>query len=413
MRRILPFLLTLIELAAAIGAGAAGHLYFGLAIGEAVSVGLAVLLVLLVGQLAFQRRRDRALFDRRIADLAHLESTFTRNTQNLVRRLSVVEARLEKINAPEAPAMDGELRGLAATVRQLSGDLSQLESRVAAAEAAPAGAAAVPARAEDMPAEDDAAAVLAAIQEAIASKTVELLLQPIVTLPQRRVHAYELFARLRDRDGRDVPPRAFLPVAEAEGLIARLDQLVLFRAIQLLRRMSAEEKPLLLFCNLSTKSLADGDFAAEFIEFAQANRALADTLVFEFRQSGMMTLPPAGREALAALAEMGFRLSIDQVTDFTVDFRDQAARGFRFAKVSAGTLLHGAPTGGIELSELSEFLARAGIDLIAHQVETERQIMDLIDLDIRYGQGDLFTPPRPLKSDRPSAATMPAQAEAG
>ena len=46
---------------------------------------------------------------------------------------------------------------------------------------------------------------------------------------------------------------------------------------------------------------------------------------------------------------------------------------------------------------------RFGIDLIAEKIEGERAVVDLLDYDVRFGQGFLFAPPRPLRPEGASA----------
>jgi hypothetical protein len=41
---------------------------------------------------------------------------------------------------------------------------------------------------------------------------------------------------------------------------------------------------------------------------------------------------------------------------------------------------------------------RYGIEVIAEKVEAERQIVDILDLDIGYGQGHLFGEPRAIRT---------------
>jgi cyclic-di-GMP phosphodiesterase TipF (flagellum assembly factor) len=44
-------------------------------------------------------------------------------------------------------------------------------------------------------------------------------------------------------------------------------------------------------------------------------------------------------------------------------------------------------------------LARSGIDLIAERIESETAVVDLLDYDVRFGQGFLFSPPRPVRAE--------------
>jgi cyclic-di-GMP phosphodiesterase TipF (flagellum assembly factor) len=66
-------------------------------------------------------------------------------------------------------------------------------------------------------------------------------------------------------------------------------------------------------------------------------------------------------------------------------------------------------TSDIHPSDLSDLLGRFGIDLIAERIEGERAVVDLLDFDVRFGQGFLFAPPRPLRPEgAPAADGTPA-----
>ena len=74
-------------------------------------------------------------------------------------------------------------------------------------------------------------------------------------------------------------------------------------------------------------------------------------------------------------------------------------------KVPAALLLdpRQTSTSDIHPSDLSDLLGRFGIDLIAERIEGERAVVDLLDYDVRFGQGFLFAPPRPLRPEGASA----------
>jgi cyclic-di-GMP phosphodiesterase TipF (flagellum assembly factor) len=123
-------------------------------------------------------------------------------------------------------------------------------------------------------------------------------------------------------------------------------------------------------------------------------------LVLEFTQGAVRAMGPIEHEALAALAERGFRFSLDNVADLRAEPRELAERGFRFIKVPAKLLLNraGAST-DIHPADFSDLLARYGIDLIAERIESESTVVDLLDYEVRFGQGFLFSPPRPVRAE--------------
>jgi len=175
--------------------------------------------------------------------------------------------------------------------------------------------------------------------------------------------------------------------------------------VQVLRRLMVRNKDVGVFCNVAASTLGNSTSFAQCLDFLEANRALAPSLVLEFKQSTFRNLGPAETENLAALAQRGFRFSIDHVTDLRIEPRELADRGVRFIKVPASLLLdpRQASTSDIHPSDLSDLLGRFGIDLIAERIEGERAVVDLLDFDVRFGQGFLFAPPRPLRPEGASA----------
>jgi len=101
-----------------------------------------------------------------------------------------------------------------------------------------------------------------------------------------------------------------------------------------------------------------------------------------------------------------------------------ASRGFRFVKLRANLILNrGGVAADIHPGDLPDLLARFGIDLIAEKIESEGSVVDLLDYDVKFGQGFLFSPPRPVRAEalqgiadrndvvaRESAATDPGPA---
>ena len=98
-------------------------------------------------------------------------------------------------------------------------------------------------------------------------------------------------------------------------------------------------------------------------------------------------------------ADFGFPWIIS--TDLRLEPRELTERGFRFIKASATLLLNRATgsTTNIHPADFSDLLGRFGIDLIADRIETESTVVDLLDYDVRFGQGFLFSPPRPVRPE--------------
>lgn len=430
MRRILLTALTglfLIVIAAATAFIAQRLL--SLDVSATIAVGVGMLSALGILQTGLRRVRDEALLNRRLADLGMLEGRAAASLQALSARVASVEEELAGKRDNDAEPILAEVELLSALVRELAESVAGVEQKLAerpAVAEAPRPAAAVaekaPERAAAKPFAEPATRapspeLVNEVRTAVDASRVEIHLQPVVTLPQRRPRYYEALARLRNGEGGLIAPAEFLPVAESLQLMPRIDNLVLFRAVQIERRLAARQREAGIFINVSSDSLKDADFTAEFVSFMQANRALSGSLVFEFSQATVDAMGPIEQESLAALAEIGFRFSMDRVSDLKVDFQRLAGRGFRFVKVAAKTLLQRSARNGPDIAypDLSDMLARFNIDLIADKIESESEVVDLLDYDIRLGQGYLFAPPRPVKLESavPPAADKAAPLPTG
>ncbi|MCR5874316.1 EAL domain-containing protein [Phenylobacterium sp. J426] len=245
------------------------------------------------------------------------------------------------------------------------------------------------------------------VREALAENRVDLYLQPIVGLPQRKTVFYESFSRLRDPSGRVIMPAEYLTVAEPAGLVTAIDNLLLFRCVQIVRRLAKQDRRIGIFCNVSMASLADESFFPQFLELLSANRDLAGALIFEIGQTAFDARGSIEARNMGKLAELGFRFSLDKVVDLDLDLQDLARADVKFVKVGAQGLLDELVEidGRLVLKSLPDLAAedfaqltrRYGIELIAEKVEAERQVVDILELEIGYGQGHLFGEPRAIK----------------
>ncbi len=259
--------------------------------------------------------------------------------------------------------------------------------------------------------------MLQVVQDALAENRVDLYLQPIVSLPQRRTVFYESFSRLRDESGRVMMPAEYLAVAEPEGLMTAIDNLLLFRCVQIVRRLAKQDRKVGIFCNISLASLGDESFFPQFLEFMQGNKDLAGAVIFELGQAAFERRGPVEARHMARLASLGFSFSLDKVADLDLDFQDLARADVKYLKVGAQMMLDQleeqdgklviASLPDLNASDFAALTRRYGIEVIVEKVEAEKQIVDILDLDIGYGQGHLFGEPRAIRDSVLAEAEPP------
>ncbi|MCK9918730.1 EAL domain-containing protein [Microbacteriaceae bacterium K1510] len=429
MRRFSAIFIAICMIAIAASVGGVLYLAFQVDAPTSAIVALALLIGLALYSTISNRLRDRGEVGHQIGDLSRGTADLARQVAELSRRLNAIETNVtETVNRARGAIdpIEAEINELGGLMRQLADTVATHEellqeqgvlpvrpvlvsSQPALLEPAPAPAAEAPLTLQ----ENDAVeaprlfggmtreAMAEAVAYAVKENRIDLYLQPIVTLPQRKVRYYEAMSRLRTTDGDIRPAADFIEIAELTGLMPKIDNLLVFRCVQVTRRLQLKSRDVGLFCNVSPTTLADGNYFKQFLDFMQANRALAPALIFEFTQRAYRAFGAIEQESLAALAELGFRFSMDNVTDLHLEPKELSERGFRHLKVPAKLLLGkgGGLQNDIHPEDLADLLARYGIDLVAERIENESMVVDLLDYDVRFGQGFLFSQPRPVRAE--------------
>jgi cyclic-di-GMP phosphodiesterase TipF (flagellum assembly factor) len=256
---------------------------------------------------------------------------------------------------------------------------------------------------------------IAAIVHAFEADRVEMHLQPIVALPQRKVRFYEALARLRLADETVLVPAEFLPVLERLGHAGEFDRRVVGRALAIARHLMARGSEAIVSVNLSPRSLEEPGFLRSVGRIMDAFPDTLGRVVLELSQRCWRTLDAERAGALAALRDKGVPFALDRASDLRLDPLALADRGVRFVKLPADLLIAADHSRGldIELGDLASVLRRAGIKLVAERVEREETVPDLIDLDVPLAQGFVFAAPRAVRSEvlsPPAANEAPALA---
>ena len=317
---------------------------------------MGAVVFLIAGQVhaAAARAEERARFE---AELKSLQ----RANASMIDTLNEAQARLDALagGAPSAsaPAETGAPRDETL--------VAQILARLDAAR--------IPPTAETADANADAVAM---VREALDANRVDLYMQPVVGLPQRRTCFYEGFTRLRTSTGEVVAPGAFLAAAEGAGMIAEVDNLLLLRCVQIVRRLTKSDRRVGVFCNVSIRSLADEDFFPGFLDFLRRNGDLAGALIFEMPRAAFESRSAIAARNMARLADYGFRFSLDQVSDLNIDLNELQRAGVRFVKIPGERLvaaLHGGEPvagrepGALPPEDIAGLFARYGVDLVAEK----------------------------------------------
>ena len=233
------------------------------------------------------------------------------------------------------------------------------------------------------------------IRAGIEEGRLEVYLQPTVILPDRKVRFFEALTRIKRADDDLVLPDHYMPVAKRAGLMPLIDNVLLVRSVQVLRRLGPDTRIQGIFCNVSMHSLLDPDYFPELVEFMEENSGLSESLVFEISQPEMLGLTDSELGCLDTLGALGYNFCLDHVSEIEADFTALSDRYFRYIKVSAENFLGGP---GRKAADLKRHLDGLGIQLIVEKVESEGNVAELLDHGVELAQGHLFGAPRPMNT---------------
>lgn len=346
-----------------------------------------------------------------------LDNLSQRVEQMPMREQDAVPARaaINELTA-EVGLLGDLIHQVATTLADHDAELAAAKSRLPAPVAAPVPVidpeAARRTRADAMAAEREQAASAAErrardaqaalISTALAEGKVEIHLQPIVQLPQRRTQGYEAMCRLRLDEQTLLMPEEFLAVVEERGFGPTLDALVLTRALAIARHLGTKPGGLFVSCNFSMATWSSSKALATLSRILDKYRDHAGHLVVEMPQRVFRALDPTSLGLLGAMSANGVRFALDEVADLRFDPVSLFDRGIRFVKTPAALLQaesSGEASIDIAAGDLAMMLARASITLVADDVADDPTVADMIELGVGFAQGSVFSPPRPVKPE--------------
>lgn len=257
-----------------------------------------------------------------------------------------------------------------------------------------------------------ATAKLAAIADALSDEHMDVFLETINDLEDYRAEHYEVSVRLRLGDGNVLDNSAFIEETRGTGLLPLLEAVKVSStkrlAVQMIRRGRTGD----FFSTVDGEALADQQFGEDIDTITAGDAGLASRLVLAFTQNDVRNLTPAQVSTLESIAALGFRFSIEDITELDMDFEQLAGRGFKFVKLDADVFLAGLPTGTIRVpsQDICSHLARSGLSVIVGKISDETARAKILGFGAIFGQGSLFGAARPVRADmlRPSEQRPPA-----
>lgn len=236
------------------------------------------------------------------------------------------------------------------------------------------------------------------LDEAMKEDRIEVYYQPIFSTKAKKFVSAEALVRMRDRDGNLVPPGAFIAVAEANGKILQLGEIVFEKVCRFFTKEQLEQYGLhYIEVNLSVVQCGYPGLADDYIGIMEKYQINPRYINLEITESASMAAKKTLLENMRRLMEYGVYFSLDDfgtgqsnlnyIVDMPVNivkfdremsqafFQDEKAK---YVMNAAMQMIHGMK-----------------LKIVSEGIETEEQYLAMEELSIDYIQGYYFSKPLP------------------
>ena len=238
------------------------------------------------------------------------------------------------------------------------------------------------------------------INECIEKDRVLVYLQPIFSTKLKKIVTAEALCRLVDSDGKIVQPSVFIPVAEKNGSINQLDEIVFDKVCSFISQYDMDKNGLqYIECNLSVVQLSDENLADRYINIVKKNNINPKYINLEITESAGIEKINSLRKNLAKFISFGISLSLD---DYGTGYSNlnyvatMPVQIVKFDKEMTDSYFKGSKSKFVMDYSIRMFKAM-DLKVVSEGVETESQLKELSLLGVDYIQGYYFSKPLPIE----------------
>jgi len=239
----------------------------------------------------------------------------------------------------------------------------------------------------------------ATVRAAIERDDLILYFQPKLRVDTLEIVGVEALVRMRDETGKLVPPGDFIAICERCGLIERVGEIVLDKAVAQARAWLSGGLRLPVAINVSPVQFARPGFADSVLAVIEAAGIPGDLLEVEVTESTIMKDADSTERRIGRLRSGGVKVSIDDFGTGYSNISQLSRLSFDTLKIDRSLLqaVDSDPRGRTILLSVIELAERLGNATIVEGVETAEQLEFLRHSGCQEVQGFFFGRPMPAE----------------
>ncbi len=238
------------------------------------------------------------------------------------------------------------------------------------------------------------------VNYAIQNDLIEVYYQPIYSRIDKSFTSAEALVRIKDKDGNIISPSSFIELAEKNGSISVLGEIVFKKVCQFLSTTKIKELGLhYVEVNLSVVQCGNPELAERYINIMNEYNVDPAQINLEITETASSNLRKTMLRNMQRLIEYGVSFSLDDfgMGNSNINYViEMPVEIVKFDRVLVNSFFTDEKA-KIIFKKVIEMIKSLKLLIVFEGIEEQKQFDDSIDLGIEYIQGYYFSKPIPEK----------------
>lgn len=239
-----------------------------------------------------------------------------------------------------------------------------------------------------------------AVKRAVAKRNIQVHYQPIFSTKKGLYNSAEALARIYDEELGWIAPDIFIPMAEKNGIINELGDIVLDNVCRFIKEYQIAKTTIeYIEINVSPVQLMQKDFSKHMLGVMEKYDVLPSQINVEVTETEMINAFSVVNSNLRELVDNGIEISLDDYGSGYANINYMNHMPFKFVKIDKDIIWQAFKNdrASTVLEYTISMLAALELNIVAEGVETEEMSQLLAKFGCQYLQGWYYSRAIPEK----------------